>query len=527
MTAGTTVTLSQNSTSTQAAIALDATLTLSDPDSNGVLSGATVSISSGFLDNALNSDVLNFTNQNGITGHYDPVHGILTLTGTASIANYQAALESITFNSIGPNPSNDGADLTRTISYTVTDGSTSNGTSVTATSTVNVQAFPTVVVGGAVDFQAGLFSLPVQVDPTIGVYDGTNLTGATVSIANGFVPGDLLLASTGGTSIHESYNPATGVLTLTGNDTVAHYDKVLQSVSFFSLQTNNGTADISTQVTDTNGKTSLPGTSHVNVNGLFGPPITPPPIFSPPPYQPPHSGPGDFFGVSLNFFPGDNGLPGEGPALFGGQSVIPLHADINVTVADNGAIDFNVPLGLIEASLDGDVVSITATLPDGKPLPDWLQFNPTTGKFAGLVPGDVLTGSIPPGGGNTGGNQGGLVPDTLTVEVIARDAKGDIAIIDFTINLKPDKATHHGWNLPRDFRNIAPAIELPHQHALLAPHHGLAAAPHHAAAHGHDLGSGLGRAGLSQQLAAHGLHGMHADRMALLESLRHATAGHG
>ncbi len=519
VTAGATVTLSENNTASQAAIVLDSTLTLADPDSNGVLTGATVSISSGFLNNSLNSDVLNFTNQNGITGHYDAVHGILTLSGPSSIANYQTALESITFNSIGPNPSNDGANPTRTISYTVTDGSTSNG-SATATSTVNVQAYPIVVAGGTVDFHAGLFSLPVQVDPNIGVYDGTNLTSATVSIANGFVPGDLLLASTGGTSIHESYNPATGLLTLTGNDTVAHYDKVLQSVSFFGIQTNNGTADISTQVTDTNGKTSLAGTSHVKITGLFGPPITPPPPFNPLPYQPPHSGSGDFFGVSLNF-------PGEGPALFGdGQGVIPLHADINVTVADNGAIDFNVPLGMLEASLDGDVVSITATLPDGKPLPDWLQFNPSTGKFAGLVPGDVLTGSIAPGGGNTGGgNQGGLVPDTLTVEVIARDAKGDIAIIDFTINLKPDKGTHHGWNLPRDFRNIAPAIELPHNHALLAPHHGLAA-PHHAATHGHDLGLGHGRAGLSQQLAAHGLHGMHADRMALLESLRHATAGH-
>jgi hypothetical protein len=386
-----------------------------------------------------------------------------------------------------------------------------------------VQAYPIVVASGTVDFQAGLFSLPVQVDPTIGVYDGVNLTGATVSIANGFAPGDVLLASTNGTTIHELYNPATGVLTLTGNDTVAHYDKVLQSVSFFSIQTNNGTADIATQVTDTNGKTSLVtptvATSHVKVGGLFGPPITPPPVFNPPQPQPPHNPFNDFWGVSLNF-------PGDGPALFGGgQGVIPLHADINVNVADNGAVDFNVPLGLIEASLDGDVVSITATLPDGKPLPDWLHFNPATGKFAGLVPGDVLTGTIPPGGGDTGGgNQGSLVPDTLTVEVIGRDAKGDIAIIDFTINLKPDKGTHHGWNLPRDFRNIAPAIELPHQHALLAPHHGLAA-PHHAAV-GHDLGYGHGRAGLSQQLASHGLHGMHADRMALLESLRHATAGH-
>jgi hypothetical protein len=230
----------------------------------------------------------------------------------------------------------------------------------------------------------------------------------------------------------------------------------------------------------------------------------------------------------IDFAAGNGGNAGFLFGGLGGQSVLPIHADITVTVADNGAVDFNAPLGLLEASLDGDVVSITATLPDGQPLPDWLHFNAETGKFAGIVPGAVLTGSLPQDGGNTGGNQGGLIPDKLTVEVVATDAKGDIAIIDFTINLKPDNGTHHGWNLPSDLRNLAP-IELPHQHAQFLPQHGLPG-PLLAAGGGHDHGAGhalAGRAGLSQQLAGHGLHGMHADRMALLESLRHATAGHG
>ena len=38
-------------------------------------------------------DQLNFTNQNGITGSYNASTGALTLTGTASVATYQAALE--------------------------------------------------------------------------------------------------------------------------------------------------------------------------------------------------------------------------------------------------------------------------------------------------------------------------------------------------------------------------------------------------------------------------------------------------
>ena len=67
---------------------LSAVPTLSDADNGGNLTSATVSISTGFL----TGDTLNFTNQNGITGSYDTATGVLTLTGTASVANYQTAL---------------------------------------------------------------------------------------------------------------------------------------------------------------------------------------------------------------------------------------------------------------------------------------------------------------------------------------------------------------------------------------------------------------------------------------------------
>ena len=50
--------------------------------------------------------------------------------------------------------------------------------------------------------------------------------------AGGFFAGDLLSASTGGTSITTGYNSSTGVLTLSGLDTFAHYQSVLASVQF-------------------------------------------------------------------------------------------------------------------------------------------------------------------------------------------------------------------------------------------------------------------------------------------------------
>ncbi len=96
---------------------LDAALTVSDAD-NTTLAGATVSISAGFFA----GDTLNFTDQNGITGSYDSGTGVLTLTGSASVANYQTALRSITFSSASDNPTSFGANTSRTISWTANDG---------------------------------------------------------------------------------------------------------------------------------------------------------------------------------------------------------------------------------------------------------------------------------------------------------------------------------------------------------------------------------------------------------------------
>ena len=107
---------------------LDAALTVSDP-SSATLASATVSIGAGFIA----GDTLNFTNQNGITGSYNAATGVLTLTGSTSVANYQAALNSITYSFTPTN--GDPTDTTRTISWVVNDGVTS---SAAVTSTLDI-----------------------------------------------------------------------------------------------------------------------------------------------------------------------------------------------------------------------------------------------------------------------------------------------------------------------------------------------------------------------------------------------------
>ena len=130
VTAGNTVGYTQGA----APAVLDAALALSDPD-NTTLAGAHVTITSGFV----SGDVLGFANQNGISGSYDPATHVLTLTGIASVALYQAALESVTFSSTSDNPTNFGANPTRQISWVANDGSLDSAAAIT---TVNLTAVP-------------------------------------------------------------------------------------------------------------------------------------------------------------------------------------------------------------------------------------------------------------------------------------------------------------------------------------------------------------------------------------------------
>ena len=71
-----------------AATPLDSALTVQDVSSTA-LAGATIAIGGGLLA----GDALNFSNQDGIVGNFNATTGVLTLSGTASLAAYQAALE--------------------------------------------------------------------------------------------------------------------------------------------------------------------------------------------------------------------------------------------------------------------------------------------------------------------------------------------------------------------------------------------------------------------------------------------------
>ncbi|MES5485986.1 hypothetical protein QMZ05_24805 [Bradyrhizobium sp. INPA03-11B] len=223
----------------QPATAFDPALTVTDSDSAN-LAHATVQITGNYV---AGEDVLAFSTIGAITGSFDAVHGILTLTGSDTVAHYQAALDAVTYVNTSNNPSG----LARTVTIIANDGIL-DSTPVTDTIDVTPVNNPPVVTFGAItNFSEPPVgtppanSVPVTIAPnlTITDVDSTNLISATF-VLNDLKPSDALsIAGHAGTSgdignIHFdiSSTATTETVTLTGTDTIAHYNSVLDLVQF-------------------------------------------------------------------------------------------------------------------------------------------------------------------------------------------------------------------------------------------------------------------------------------------------------
>ncbi|MFM8335040.1 MAG: glycine-rich domain-containing protein, partial [Opitutaceae bacterium] len=107
----------------QAPVVVYPGLTIEDPDS-ATLSSATVSITGSFVQS---EDALGFVssaNYGNITGSYDATAGVLTLTSAqaqATVAQWQAALRSITYTNSSGAPNT----ASRTVSFVINDGEAS------------------------------------------------------------------------------------------------------------------------------------------------------------------------------------------------------------------------------------------------------------------------------------------------------------------------------------------------------------------------------------------------------------------
>ncbi len=106
-----------------AAEAITSDLTVTESD-GAMITGATVSITTGLVSTA---DTLSFATVDGITGSYNSSTGVMTLSGSATAADYQAALITVKFASTTSTAG------TRTVSFQVTDANSETSNTVTRT----------------------------------------------------------------------------------------------------------------------------------------------------------------------------------------------------------------------------------------------------------------------------------------------------------------------------------------------------------------------------------------------------------
>ncbi len=135
----------------QSPVTLDAALVLGDVD-HTLLGSARIAITGGFTA----GDRLQVTPPVGVMAAYNHNTGVLTLTGQATLAEYQAALRSVAFSSESEHPTS--AGITRTVSWTIKDGALD---SAPQTSTVTV---------------TGVNDAPSGADKTIAIVEDTSYT---------------------------------------------------------------------------------------------------------------------------------------------------------------------------------------------------------------------------------------------------------------------------------------------------------------------------------------------------------------
>ena len=245
-----------------AAVVVDGSIPVTDADS-ATLVGATVRIASGFQ----SGDTLHFTDQSGIVGHYDAVTHVLTLTGSATVAQYQAALQSVTFDNLtNDDPTADATDFVRGIAWQVDDGTDLSNLYQTLVGVAAVNDAPVNTVPGTQHAVA-------NVDHAIAGLAVSDVDAGSASLTTTLTVdhGILVVASAGGALVSGS-----GTDTVTLNGTVAQINTTLAAADNVVYR-GAGADDTLAVQTDDNGHTGMPqsDTDVVAIDLGVAPPLVP------------------------------------------------------------------------------------------------------------------------------------------------------------------------------------------------------------------------------------------------------------
>jgi len=198
-----------------------------------------------------------------ITVSWDSATESLTLTGYDTIAHYQAALAAITYWTTGDNPTNYGLNTSRTVTWTISDGTPDipGGSVNSGTTTLNLSAVNDAPVNGTVSSATGNEDANVAVsglqisdpdaNPAI-----TDIT-VTLSVTKGVLT--LLTNVSSGLTSGEVSGNGTATVTLTGTLNEINATLAATNGLLFTGNANVNGTDTLTVVTNDGGNTGSGG----------------------------------------------------------------------------------------------------------------------------------------------------------------------------------------------------------------------------------------------------------------------------
>lgn len=193
--------------------------------------------------------------------------GTITLSGTATKATYDSAIQAVRYI----NSANDPSTSTRTVRLRLRDASNGysgyyyKSISITASNDIPTLSFFT----GTASYTENASSVLINSSISISDLDDTNLNLATVGLTTNFESTEDSLVCPA-TSLNCSYNSASGLLTFSNSASIATYDSAIQGVRYLnsSDDPSTGTRSVRVRVRDAGNGYSSYSTKSISVTAI-------------------------------------------------------------------------------------------------------------------------------------------------------------------------------------------------------------------------------------------------------------------
>ncbi|MBI9073694.1 MAG: hypothetical protein JEY94_19010 [Melioribacteraceae bacterium] len=249
-------------------IKLTETITLSDID-NSNINGASIAVSTGQISN---EDLLSFKNQSNIVGNFNESSGILILSGSATVEDYQKALRSVTYSNSSENPT----PAIKELSLSINDNSLSSDTLFRSVNITAVNDAPLITNIETTPLYYSENDPPIIISSNIKLndLDDTNIAEAIILIKENYCENEDMLNIRPQNGIFGTYYLQEGKLVLNGISTIENYQTALRSVTYSNNSENPSILERVVQFTINDGElTSNTSECKINVASIINLPI--------------------------------------------------------------------------------------------------------------------------------------------------------------------------------------------------------------------------------------------------------------